>query len=212
MSGFIGNDGSELAGGINPSGVVQGMLVDSAGRLLTANYINGSPVGVSNPYPSADQLRGWLQNGQVFSATTGSQAAPAGAAVVGLALVNPANSGKSIYVFAARIYYATSIGKHQLNMYAVDPALTGLTGMGPYNLKAGGPASVATVEGQNTNIATLNGNQVMPGATTGNTPFDFLANRPGILLPAGVSVNSVALYINSNAASTWAAEFDWVEY
>ncbi len=36
MSGFIGNDGSELIGGLNPSGVVQAFTTDALGRILSA--------------------------------------------------------------------------------------------------------------------------------------------------------------------------------
>jgi len=35
MSGFTGNDGSELVGGLNPSGAIQAFGVDASGRALT---------------------------------------------------------------------------------------------------------------------------------------------------------------------------------
>src|SRR5690348_5629649 len=35
MGGFSGNDGSELVGGLNPSGQIQAFGVDAAGRAIT---------------------------------------------------------------------------------------------------------------------------------------------------------------------------------
>jgi hypothetical protein len=63
MSGFIGNDGSELAGGLNPSSVVQGIAVDASGRLILANLLQlgGSAAaaladGTANPTLVAIQV------------------------------------------------------------------------------------------------------------------------------------------------------------
>lgn len=51
MSGFVGNDGSQLAGGLNPSGAVQALKVDSAGSLLISSIAVAGEVALfgSNP-------------------------------------------------------------------------------------------------------------------------------------------------------------------
>ena len=61
MSGFLGNDGSALAGGLNPSGVVAGLNLDGSGNLKTVaagspsetpvnlNQINGAALANTNP-------------------------------------------------------------------------------------------------------------------------------------------------------------------
>ncbi len=53
MSGYIGNDGSQLIGGLNPSGVVQAGIVDAQGRLII------SPNAVGNPFITEDQIRAY---------------------------------------------------------------------------------------------------------------------------------------------------------
>ncbi|HLH61668.1 MAG TPA: hypothetical protein VKV20_08295 [Ktedonobacteraceae bacterium] len=61
MTGYIGNDGSALAGGLNPSGQVQGLSVDTTGKLnvnasvssgpTNITQINSAPVGRANGLP-----------------------------------------------------------------------------------------------------------------------------------------------------------------
>ena len=68
MSGYIGNDGSALAGGLNPSNVVQGIAVDAQGRLITTNFVAGQAISNANPYPSADTIRLLCQAGGDFAA------------------------------------------------------------------------------------------------------------------------------------------------
>jgi hypothetical protein len=61
MSGYIGNDGSALSGGLNPSGVIAGLNLDAGGNLKTVasgspaetpvnfNQVNGAAFSNTNP-------------------------------------------------------------------------------------------------------------------------------------------------------------------
>ncbi len=283
MSGYVGNDGSQLAGGVNPSGQVQGLsvdasgklnvnasvssgptnitqvngtavshtnglpvggdngtsvvvlplealnnllkaslygknanpgdtplAVDSSGRLLTANYIGGSPVGTSNPYPSADQIRLWCANGQCFRATTGKQSGP-GSGLVGISLFNPATqTTKSIYIFSIRVQSAAA-AFHQLQATTSDPALTGVTPT-VTNLKAGGPASVipaANITATNT-TRTADGTIIDTVAAPGNQSFELLTPGTVIVLPPGAA-NGIEALANLSGTNNWSITLMWAE-
>ncbi len=54
MSGYIGNDGSELAGALNPSGQVQGLQVDNSGNLK----VNATLIPPSNQSVNLTEIVG----------------------------------------------------------------------------------------------------------------------------------------------------------
>ena len=84
MSGFTGNDGSELAGGLTPSGIIKALAIDASGNLILAaagvpsgsadsgNPVKvggvayaGAPAGVSD----GQRVNAWLgHNGQIVVA------------------------------------------------------------------------------------------------------------------------------------------------
>ena len=47
MSGFTGNDGSELAGGLNPSGQVKALSVDASGNLNVNASVSSGPTNIT---------------------------------------------------------------------------------------------------------------------------------------------------------------------
>lgn len=47
MSGFTGNDGSELAGGLTPSGTIKGLSVDNAGNLNVNASVSSGPTNIT---------------------------------------------------------------------------------------------------------------------------------------------------------------------
>ncbi len=67
MTSFMGSDGSSFSGALTPTGIIQGLSLDSAGNLKVAQ--GGNPV--TNPAITEDQIRAWIANGQGFSASTG---------------------------------------------------------------------------------------------------------------------------------------------
>ncbi|HEV2581367.1 MAG TPA: hypothetical protein VGT44_10995 [Ktedonobacteraceae bacterium] len=169
--GYIGNDGSALAGGLNPSSVVQGLAVDASGRLITTNYIGGAAVGVGNPYPSQDQIRQWCINGNVFSA---SLEATTGQTNAGISLYIPANTPKNIMIVSARGSAAGVGSLLQITTQATDFAL-GSTGLvGPVNQNfASAAASALTVSGSKS--ATVAGTQKDSAfCSSASTEYDLL--------------------------------------
>src|SRR5579859_913898 len=47
MSGFTGNDGSALAGGLNPSGAVKALSVDASGNLNVNASVSSGPTNIT---------------------------------------------------------------------------------------------------------------------------------------------------------------------
>ncbi|HLX58759.1 MAG TPA: hypothetical protein VKR83_17200, partial [Ktedonobacteraceae bacterium] len=70
MSGYVGNDGSALAGGLNSSNQVQGLSIDNTGKLnvnasvssgpTNITQVNGVAVGATNGLPVAGNNGGAL--------------------------------------------------------------------------------------------------------------------------------------------------------
>lgn len=47
MSGYVGNDGSQLAGGLNPSGAVKALSVDASGNLNVNASVSSGPTNIT---------------------------------------------------------------------------------------------------------------------------------------------------------------------
>lgn len=197
MSGYIGNDGSALAGGINPLGALQGLKVDSLGNLSVE-----------------DMIRLLTMNGQAFSATTGKLASPS-AATLGFQLFNPANSGKNLLIFSLVVIYgAGSIDDFRMTTADVS-SIAGWTNTAitPVNNKGGGPASVATCGCSNTNLTGgLLGTSRETNGEGANQPSEFLTNGECIFLPTSASINGIAVYKNTTGTQNWGITASYLEF
>src|SRR5579872_2360127 len=108
MSGFTGNDGSELAGGLTPGGAIKALSVDNAGNLnvnasvssgptnitqvlgaalsasnplFVAQSQNGAVLADTNPEINISNIQQMILNGKGFSCSTGKITAAANQAV-----------------------------------------------------------------------------------------------------------------------------------
>ena len=232
MSGYIGNDGSQLAGGLNPSGVIQGLQVDAQGRLLldiqtvlgaalsatnplfVAQSQNGAVLSATNPEINISNIQQLILNGQGFSATTSKVTAAANMAAQ---FWVPSSSTKNVLIWSARSGYSNANQNAQFTYLTAQDA--NITGAGStndsanfLNLKAGGSASASG--------ATLIHNGSI--ASTSGTPLDFVPTpftgateylSPGmfILIPAGVAAG-IAIYQATTATGFWSATFRYCEY
>jgi hypothetical protein len=179
------------------------VLTDSSGRLQTANYISGSAVSRDNPYPSADQIRLWIANGQGFSCTTGKQTGPA-SGNSGFAIFNPNASGKNIVIFSIKLLVGNTTFA-SIGYVTVDPAFG--SSMTIVNRKAGsGTASVASVSYSNTSQTPGTVNDMVSGAT--NTNIQIIQNGDTLWIPAN---NGIAIYPSFAAANSWSLAVQWCE-
>lgn len=195
--GYIGNDGSALAGGLSPSGIIQGLKVDQNGYLAIE-----------------DMIRLLTMNGQAFSATTTKNNAP-GAATLGFQLFNPANSGKSLLIYSLILNYG-GLSFHDFRITTADvSSIAGWTNAAitPVNNKAGGPASVATAGYSNTNLtgALLGSAREVIGVPSTQS-VEALTNGECIYLPAGASINGIALYVNATGTNNWSVTAGYLEF
>ena len=197
MSGYIGNDGSALAGGLNPSGVIQGMALDALGNLGN----------ISN-------VQRLILSGQGFTATTGKVTAAANMAAQ---FWVPNTSTKNVLLWSVRSGYSNANQSAQLAyLTAQDANITGAGNTNDsanfLNLKAGGAASAsgATLI-HNGGIATTSGTPLdfVPTPFTGDT--EYLSPGMFLLIPAGVAAG-LAIYQVTTATGSWSATFRWCEY
>ncbi len=283
MTGYIGNDGSELAGGLNPSGQVQGLsvdntgklnvnasvssgptnitqingaavsrtnglpisgdngttlvvlpvealnsllkaslygkvtnpgdtplLLDASGRLQTANYINGQPIGVGTPYPSADQSRWAAVNDKAFLVNIGRLTVTAQTTSgYPLSIFNPAVSGKDIVIYSIRVQANGGATENRLALTTVDPAYA--SAGSAQNLKAGSAtASVASVT-YDTAVHAMPASFLDDAQVANNTPFEFIPAGSGIYLPKG-SANGLTIWSSPNSAGTSLVTVRYIEY
>ena len=213
MSGYVGNDGSALAGGLNPSSVVQGLAVDAAGRLLTANYIGGAAVGNTNPYPSADQIRLMILAGMGYSATTGVlSSATNGNLYGGMGLFNNATA-KNMLIYSILLSVSNNAFDSRLNLTSADPAMG--SALSAYNLSPGGAASLATLSAPANNFTAsvgITGNSIEAGGGQANTLVEWLQNGACVLLPKNAA-NGIAVYTKLvTAGNSFSVTIRWVEY
>lgn len=174
------------------------------------SQLNGSGVGVSNPFITEDQIRAWIVNGQGFSGTTGKL--NAGAAITaGYSLFNAAGSGKSILLYSLRLFYVGAPAVHQIQLTTSDPAF-GSTAVVSNN-KAGGASSAiaSSVTYANSNQSSLAGNAYDVIAASGSVMLELFGNGSILLFPSG-SGNGIAVYLGIPSANTWAVTARWIEF
>ncbi len=207
MSGYIGSDGSSLAGALTPGGVVASLNLDAQGNLKT-NPLPGGNL-VTNPCITEDQLRAWIIAGQCFSgAFTQSSGETTGNFC--FSIFNPAASGKNILIISSKLTYnyASSNSSGGIILTTTDPAL--LTTVTPINMKAGSSTtSIASVTANTTEIA------AWPTGTTFDagmvTNQEYFTNGAAILLPPGNGL-AEAIYITIGSQTMYAYSMKWVEF
>lgn len=189
------------------------VLVDSSGRLLTANYIGGSPVSNTNPYPSIDQVRALIANGQGFNISTKQVSPAATGQTLALALFNPAGSAKNVYIYSIKISTNGGANQHQLNTITADPAL-GSTPTVTNMALGNATAMTATAEYTNTNQSSLVGTLFEAIGMATNVVYEYLQSGAGILLPkAAASIQGVIAYlVVATASSNWYITIKTIEY
>ena len=224
MSGFTGNDGSGLVGGLNPSGAVKALSVDASGNLILSNLlqIGGQNAlvetlgAMAGAFVTEDVIRNFTLMGKAFSVTTGKNQAP-GAVTLGFQVFNPANSGKNLLIYSLVIVCAAA-GIHDIRMTTADvSSIAGWSGnnvaITPVNNKGGGAASAATCGYSNTSITGgLLGSSRETTALSANQAIETLTNGECILLPSSASINGLAVYFNATGSNNWAITADCLEF
>lgn len=196
--------GGDTALGINGSGNLKTNINGISAGVQFNNNLNqvlGAALSVSNPVLIQQAIRAAIIAGEGFTYAT-PKLTGGGANVTGLSVFNPSGSGKTLYVYAAKVGCAGS-NFHQLNMgITVDPALG--TSANVSNHKGGGGASVASATYTNANVATagnIEGIIYVAGNTTGNfvDADDFYTLPPGngIAIYANASTNGYGLLIKA---------------
>ena len=210
MPGYLNNDGSELVGGLLPSGVGQALQVDSLGNLLVK--LAAWATAANNPLIVEQNVQNWMRSGQGFSAST-DLITGANTAYYAMSIFNP-SSAKNILItrFVAVIQAAST--NFDAFLTTVDPAFA--TALTPLNLKAGSAttsaASVTATPGS-ANIGSLPASKKFRETVTpAGMECDILKNGTVILLPAG-SANGASLYLyNPGANDKFSFFADWIEF
>jgi hypothetical protein len=189
------------------------LAIDALGRLtLAPNQAvniaqwNGAAPSLSNPVIDQDQIRGWILNGQGFSATTGKLTAGGSAITGGLSVFNPAASGKTLLIYSIKFMIGSN-NYNQINLTTADPALG--TAVSAVNMKAGSSnASVASCSSANTTVTPAG---TMVDMTSSGTNFNMqaLSNGQVFVIPAG---NGLCFYSNVAASAAWYVAFAWIEF
>jgi hypothetical protein len=209
MSGYTGNDGSALVGGLNPSSIVQAGIVDAQGRWIL------SPNAVANPFITEDQIRAYTIAGNAYSATTGKLTAP-GAATLGFQLFAPANNTKNIMIYSLVLATANS-GSHQIFKIAANVnSIAGWTDVAASITNNGASVATSTVTASysNTNLTggllgTAREVAVLPTNSTLETP----TNGECIWLPAGAgAISGMVVYFGIAGANVWGITCEYLEF
>jgi hypothetical protein len=188
------------------------IALDASGRVQTANYIGGAAVGVTNPYISADQIRQWCINGNVFTASVEQTA---GGTNAGISLYIPASTAKSILVVSAHGAGSGGGGIMQVTTQATDFAL-GSTGLvGPYNQNyASATTSALTVSGSKS--ATVAGTQKDSGFSgQAFTEYDLLAAATKVIYYPANQGSALAIgfwFVPATTGAILGLGVTWVEW
>ncbi len=185
---------------------IAGTVPSASNTLPTANYIGGVAVSTNNPYPSADQIRLWIQNGQGFSCTTGKLTA-SGAITAGFSVFNPNASGKLIIIIAIEVMIGNTNFSSLNFVSGADPAF-GTSMMAANRRNGSGTASIASLSYANSNQASPPGNTNNTICGASNTAIQGLQNGDVIFLNANTGM---AFLPNLSAANSWCVSCQWVE-
>jgi hypothetical protein len=179
--------------------------------LTTLDASNNTSTGVV----TADQIQVQLLLGTAFLATTTAFAtATNNNLVMGMALFNASNSGKSIYIFSLRWHAPAATTTIKYYLTTTNPAYA--TSITPVKLKAGGAtSSVVTLtcaaNGATASIAPTGTQQDMLFSTGAGT-FEFLPANAGIYLPVGAA-NGISIFGTvATAGNSWGASMRWIEF
>lgn len=179
-----------------------------------AQFLEESLGAMAGARVTEDTIRALTFLGQAYSVTTGKNQAPA-AATLGFQLFNPASSGKSLLIYSLIINIASATF-HDQRMTAADvSAIAGWTNtpITPVNNKAGGGASVATAGYSNVALTGgLLGTTREIVAVPGTQSIEALTNGECLYLPAGASINGIAVYINATGTNNWSVTAGYLEF
>ncbi len=209
MSGFTGNDGSGLVGGLNPSGAIKALSVDASGNLnvnasvssgpTNITQINGAALSASNPLFVAQSQGGavladtnpeinisniqqMILNGKGYSCSTGKIAAATNLAG---SWFSPNTSAKNKIIWSVRMFYSNANQINEARLITADDAniTAGTSVIGQaINLKVGGSAPEAVNAMHYASAVTA------PTVGAATEPFDLAEIQAALFLeviPAG---------------------------
>lgn len=162
----------------------------------------------TSPNIVQNQKRAWLQNGQMYSLSTGIQTTGGSAGNFPLAVFNPSNSGKNVLIFSICI---SANVKHQAYTTYQTSNPNFASSATPSNLKMGGAGSVTTCTTTATSTGIV-GTGLDTVAIANTDRYDILTNETEILLPSG-SANALIAWMQTTASVTsYAIVMRWIEY
>jgi hypothetical protein len=194
MTNFVNADGSALIGGLNPVGVGQALQVDGGGNLQVQDWVHALTL-----------------QGKAFSGTTGLLNSATGTNTYPLSIFNPANSGKSILIYALHASSGTS-SANSVTVFVqnttVNPGYGSAANV--VNARMGGAASAIAASCTFTTISQVIGSPYMLLEVSTN-PIELLLNGATILLPSG-SANGITLFLQTYAAGFNNITARWLEF
>ena len=202
MTGFLNADGSSLIGGLNPSGVGQGLQVDALGNLKVVELNN-----LANPTITEDQLRSWIINGQAFTASIGLLSSDAGTNNYPFSIFNP-SSAKNVLIYVLRTVTGTGSMTSFMVNTTVDPAYA--TAATVTNARGGGVSStIAATCTFTSTTQTLPSNYAQVEIDT--KVINFLTNSAAILLPSGTD-HGITIFLQVYTAGLNSLTAKWIEF
>ena len=164
----------------------------------------------TSPNVNQDQMRAWLQNGQMFSLSTGLQASGGSGGNFPLAVFNPSNSGKNLLIFSVAISANIQFIQAYITYQTSNPNFA--SSISPSNMKMGGAGTVATCTTTSSSVSIVGtGLDTAVFAIAPRT--ELLSNAAAILLPSG-SANAIIgwIQITNSTATNYAITIRWIEY
>jgi hypothetical protein len=221
MSGYIGNDGSALAGGLNPSGQAQGFKVDASGNLEVA-VENAQALGQQTSansvsiVPASDAfLRTWpyaadlARLGQAFIVSYSSGGAAGGSGKYGMVSVfNPAGSGKTLIIPSAQYLDTSAASGDAVYKTTVDPQLGAPSYPNVQNFLGGSGGQAFVGNATYVDPGTSPPGQFMYLGThdTSIKMAEILSQGTPFVLPAGVASGFLlAVSLSASGTHYWAA-------
>lgn len=208
-------------------------LRDGGGIPLSSVYIAGNTVpqpllgsplshtdtagNTANPVAIANQLQTAILLGKGYVATTGMLATATNSnLVMGMCVWNPANSGKSLYIYSIK-WTSASTSTNSTLKYAVvtaNPAYA--TTITPAPLQVGSSTTSITTVTSAANSATASitvtgtVHDIMYVNSKGT--FEYLTGVEGVYLPNGTAAGLTVYGTVATAGDTWGATVRWIEF